>query len=225
MHLPPEEPDVATWRARDVSALVGSLVDGAHAAAGLVVVAVDGRSAGGKTTLAQRLVAAHPAAALVHTDDVAWNHSFFGWDDVLAAGVLEPARRGEVVTFRPPPWEEHERPGAIEVPAGTRLLVVEGVGSSRRALADLVDASVWVQSDVVEARRRGIARDIQLGRTPAAAVDFWDRWDAEEVAFLAADRPWERADVIACGTPGLTDVPVSTTEVLVASAWQPASPR
>ena len=225
MRLPPEEPAVGDWRAVTVHDLVGSLGAATGRSDRPVVVAVDGRSAGGKTTLAQRLVAAHPAAALVHTDDVAWNHSFFGWHEVLVAGVLAPARRGEAVSFRPPPWDEHDRPGAIEVPAGTRLLVVEGVGSSRRALADLVDASIWVQSDVVEARRRGIARDIELGRTPDAAVQFWDRWDAEEVAFLAADRPWERADVVACGTPGLTGVPVAPTDVLVGSSWQSASPR
>lgn len=212
MRLPPEELAVDAWRAVDVHELLASLLDGADR---LVVVAVDGRSAGGKTTLAQRLVDGQPQAALVHTDDVAWNHSFFGWDDVLRRGVLEPARNGEPVSFRPPAWDAHERPGAIEVPEGTRLLVVEGVGSSRQALAGLVDASVWVQSDVVEARRRGIERDIELGRTPDAAVEFWDRWDAEEVAFLAADRPWERADVIACGTPELTGVPHSPTEVLV----------
>lgn len=224
MRLPPEEPTVGAWRTVALHDLVGSLVATAVAAPdGLVVVAVDGRSAGGKTTLARRLAAAYPAAALVHTDDVAWNHSFFGWDDVLAAGVLAPARRGEAVAFRPPPWDEHDRPGAIEVPAGTRLLVVEGVGSSRRALADVVDVAVWVQSDVVEARRRGIERDVQLGRTPDAAVEFWDRWDAEEVAFLAADRPWERADVVACGTPELAGVPVAATEVLVDASWQQQS--
>lgn len=211
---------MAAWRPVAVHDLLGSLADGAD---GLVVVAVDGRSAGGKTTLAQRLAAAHPVAALVHTDDVAWNHSFFGWDDMLRRSVLEPARRGQPVSFRPPAWDEHERPGAIEVPAGTRLLVVEGVGSSRRALADVVDVAVWVQSDVGEARRRGIERDVQLGRTPDAAVEFWDRWDAEEVAFLAADRPWERADVVACGTPALAGVPVAATEVLVDASWQQQS--
>ena len=220
MRLPPEEPEVGAWRAIDVQRLVRSLVDSAGEP---VVVAVDGRSAGGKTTLAQRLVATHPQAALVHTDDVAWNHSFFGWDDVLRRGVLEPVRRGEQVSFRPPAWDAHERSGAIEVPPRTQLLVVEGVGSSRQALADFVDASVWVQSDVAEARRRGIARDIELGRTPDAAVEFWDRWDGEEVAFLAADRPWERADVVACGTPELAGVSVAATEVLVDASWQQRS--
>lgn len=37
-----------------------------------------------------------------------------------------------------------------------------------------------------------------------AAESFWDEWEAEESPFLAADRPWERADAILCGTPELT---------------------
>ena len=84
------------------------------------------------------------------------------------------------------------RPGAVEVPAGCRLLVVEGVGAGRSELADLLDAAVWVQSDRVVARERGIARD-------AGDVDGWDEWQAEEIPFLQRDRPWERADVIVAG--------------------------
>jgi hypothetical protein len=118
------------------------------------------------------------------------------------SGVLEPARRGDEVRFRPPAWDARDRPGAIEVPARAPLVVVEGVGASRRALAAYLDAAIWVQSDLREARRRGIERD---GGDKSAA-DFWEEWDREEVPFLAADRPWERADVVVCGTPELTGV-------------------
>jgi hypothetical protein len=38
---------------------------------------------------------------------------------------------------------------------------------------------------------------------------------SEEIPFLAADRPWERASLIACGTPGTGCDPV--TELLVAA--------
>jgi hypothetical protein len=40
----------------------------------------------------------------------------FDWADLLAHGVLEPVRRGEGVSFRPPAWRERDRAGAIEVP-------------------------------------------------------------------------------------------------------------
>jgi len=34
-----------------------------------------------------------------------------------------------------------------------------------------------------------------------AAEGFWDEWAGEEVPFLAAQRPWERADAIVLGAP------------------------
>jgi hypothetical protein len=166
-----------------------------------VIVAVDGRQGSGKTTVAERLAAAVTGGVVVHTDDLAWWESFFAWDHLMATGVLLPLRRGEDVAYRPPAWNARARPGAVEVPASAPLVVVEGVGSSRRSLTPLLDAAVWVQADHVEATRRGIERD---GGTPEAAA-FWHEWAAEEEPFLAADRPWERAAATVCGTPGLLD--------------------
>lgn len=64
-----------------------------------------------------------------------------------------------------------------------------------------LDAKVWVQSDADEAYRRGIERDMAAGRDHAEAVAFWEEWMAQEVPFLAADRPWDRADLVVCSTP------------------------
>ncbi len=161
------------------------------------VIAVDGRSAGGKTTIAGLLASAIDASVVIHTDDVAWHHSFFDWADLMVDHVLLPARRGESVSYRPEAWTARGRAGAIEVPASTRWVIVEGVGAARRELLPLVDAVVWVQSDDEIARQRGIARD----GGDASAVAFWDEWMAAEVPFLAQQRPWERADVVVNGTP------------------------
>ncbi len=30
---------------------------------------------------------------MLHTDDIAWNHSFFDWDDLLLDHVVAPWRR------------------------------------------------------------------------------------------------------------------------------------
>jgi uridine kinase len=163
-------------------------------------VAVDGRSAGGKTTVADRLTVAVAGAVVVHTDDVAWHQGFFDWDELLVDGILGPVSRGEDVAFRPPAWVERGREGAIVVPAGAAVLV-EGVGSAREALTPWLDAAVWVQSDADEAYRRGIERDVAAGRNRAEALAFRDEWMAQEVPFLAADRPWERADLVVCSTP------------------------
>ncbi|MEO6714662.1 MAG: hypothetical protein ABIM89_14715 [Mycobacteriales bacterium] len=162
-----------------------------------------GRSASGKTSLSGRLAAHIPGACLVHTDDIAWWHSFFGWTDLLISGVLEPVRRGVAVSYRPPSWEERGREGAVEVPAGTPLLLVEGVGSGRRELAPLLDGIVYLQVDLDEMERRD---EVRIAKGEADA-DIVEAWQAEELPFMAAERPWERAMVIAGSTTGVPHDP------------------
>jgi hypothetical protein len=183
--LPDGEPDCGPWRAVAVADLFAAL--------GLPrVLAVDGRSGSGKSTLVARLAATVPGTAVVHTDDVAWHHDFFDWADLLLEGVLAPWRAGRDVAYRPPPWDARGRPGAITVPSGAPLLVVEGVGAGRQAFAPFLDALIWVQTDRALATRRGLERD-------GGDVAFWDEWEARERPFLAADRPWERADLVVSG--------------------------
>ena len=163
------------------------------------VLAVDGRSASGKSTLAGRLAAAIPGAVVVHTDDIAWWHAVFDWVDLLVDGVLAPAHRGEAVSYRPPKWDERGRPGAVEVPAGSRLVIVEGVGAGRRELAGWLDGIVWVGTDPAVSARRDAAR-IAAGETDRAT---FEAWMAEEVPFVADQRTWERAfAVVDGGVPG-----------------------
>jgi hypothetical protein len=142
-----------------------------------VVLAVDGRSSSGKTTLARRMQAAVAGSAVVHTDDIAWWHSRFGWADLLIDGILMPVHRGEPVTFRPPRWAEHGREGSIEVPASCPLLLIEGVGAGRYEAAHLIDALVWVQSDQQEAARRSLARvgSREDRRPSGTCVSGWPR--------------------------------------------------
>jgi len=213
MRLQADEPAAGPWRVKPLDALLRLLLAAGGDAPGRPrVVAVDGRSAAGKTSVAERLRAAAPGAAVVHTDDVAWYESFFGWTELLVRGVLEPLHAGRAVAYRPPAWEARGRRGAIAVPAGCPLVLLEGVGAGRRELARWVDALVWMQSDLEQARERGIARD---GGNRAAA-EFWREWEAQEVPFLADHRPWERADVCVAGTPVLPHDPA--TEVVLAPA-------
>jgi hypothetical protein len=206
------EPAAGPWTARpilDVCRALLGLATSRTVAQRPRVIAVDGRSGAGKSTFAARMAEVIGGVAVVHTDDIAWHHSFFGWVDLMRDGVLEPVRRGEAVAYRPPAWVERGRRGAVEVCAGCQVVVLEGVGAGRRELADLVDAVVWVQSDADDARTRGIARD-------GGDVAFWDEWEAEEVPFLDQHRPWERADVIVAGSPVLDHDP--DYEVVVAPA-------
>lgn len=206
LELPEGEPRFGPWGRRSVAELLATLglpavAEGADPARPFVV-AVDGRGASGKSTLAERLVAATSGSALVHTDDLAWHEPFFEWGHLLRE-VLGPLRAGEAVDLRPPAWERMGRPGSIVVPAGLALVVVEGVGASQHDVVDLLDAVVWVQSDRAEAERRGIERDVAQGvnGNREETVAFWFEWMAHEDRFLEQERPWERADVVALGTP------------------------
>ena len=151
-------------------------------------------------------------SAVVHTDDIAWWHSRFGWADLLINGILILAHRGEPVSFQPPRWAEHGREGSIDVPAGCPVLIIEGVGAGRREAAHLVDALIWVQSDRREAERRSLAGVGQPGG-PRAGRDLRE-WMAEEEPFLADQKPWERADLVVAGTPQISFDPL--TELVVA---------
>ncbi|MFC0675922.1 uridine kinase family protein [Brachybacterium hainanense] len=202
----PPEPPLGPWRPFPLGKILEAAECGRRSRPGRTrtAIAVDGRSASGKTTLAARLAAdCGPRTALVHTDDLAWHEPLFGWAHLLRKGILDPFRAGEAISFAPPQWGRRGREGAIEIPADVELLVIEGVGSGDRSCADLLDLLCWVQSDAQEARTRGIARDLASGvdGDEQETIAFWDEWGAAEAAHLAADRPWERADLVICGTP------------------------
>jgi hypothetical protein len=203
--LPAGEPAAGPWRRVTVRALLDRLLAAAGEPPGRPrIIAIDGRGASGKSTLASRLRELVPGAAVVHTDDLAWHEPRFAWGHLLADDVLGPLRSGQPLRYRPPQWEVRGREGSIEVAAGCDLVLVEGTGASHREHADLIDVTVWVQADHAEAERRGIARDIAQGVNggPQETTAFWHAWMREELAFFAEQRPWERAALVVNGTPG-----------------------
>ena len=93
MILPPEEPHFAPWNVVSLEAFVRSIQNElTDNSMGPGVAAIDGRSAGGKTTLATLISRAVPGSVVVHTDDIpssgTWPgrdaHSPFLTDDSLA---------------------------------------------------------------------------------------------------------------------------------------------
>lgn len=195
MRLYPEEPAAGPWTLRSLAEVVGSAVE-SWPSGRPALVAVDGRSSAGKTTLATLLCQAIDGAWVVHTDDIAWRHSVFGWGELIINGVLAPARRGEAVSYRPPAWGLHGRPGAVEAPAGARLLVVEGVGAGRRELASYFDGIIWAQSDLDQT----LARDQTRVRAGEISAEDYADWMAQERPFQADQQTWARARLVVCGS-------------------------
>ncbi len=75
------------------------------------IIAIDGRGGAGKSVLTQRIADAVEATAVVHTDDLAWHYSMFGWGELLVERFLLPLRHGEAVDVRPPGWATRGRRG------------------------------------------------------------------------------------------------------------------
>lgn len=180
---------------QDLAGLAGRLTPPAGPGAGPVLVAVNGASSSGKTSLSTRLAEALPRAAVVHTDDLAWHHGVLSWDAMLLDGVLGPVRAGRAVRFRPPAWEQRGRPGAVELPAGLTHLLVEGVGVGRASLHAAFDVRLWVETPRAVRDQRD---EVRLAAGEMSPADHAS-WMAEEDAHLAADRPWLRADVVVDG--------------------------
>jgi hypothetical protein len=202
-----------SWRVTPLGDLAATLVD-VLAPGRPGVVAVDGHSSSGKSTLAPRLVAAlgrgGVRAAVLHTDDLAWHHGVFAWDALLRDEVLPVVAAGRALDYRPPGWVARQREGSVELPGGLEVLVVEGVGASQPSVADLLDAVVWVETD--EPTR--LARDVVRVAAGEIGPEDYASWMAEENAYVTAHRPWERASVVVHGG---TLLPHGDDEVVLAS--------
>ena len=160
------------------------------------IVAVDGAGGAGKSTLAERLAAELEGAPVVHTDD------FASWDDPLdwwlrlRDDVLVPLSRGQGARFRKSDWSGSGREEWGEV-APAEFVVLEGVSASRDAFRPFLAYAIWVEAPRELRLARGLERDGESMRAQ------WEAWIAEEDAYVAAERPHERADAVVRG-----DVPL-----------------
>jgi hypothetical protein len=228
LQLASEEPEAGPWRVELLRTVVNAVTrrrPDQGSSGRPAVLAIDGRSNNGKTTLADRIRELVPGSVVIHTDDIAWAHSRFGWADLLIDGILVPVHHGQPVSYRPPRWDEHGREGSIEVPAGCPLLIIEGDGAGRQEVAGLIDTLIWVQADERETRLRSAARAADLpaadlANRPADGAPFdEDGWMAEEIIFNTAQRTWERAGIIVCGTPQIPYDP--GTQIVIAPSPEP----
>jgi uridine kinase len=149
---------------------------------------IDGRSGSGKTDLARRMVETMPATTLVRLDDI-----YPGWDGLEAGSrhvhdhVLEPLAAGQPARWQRWDWESGA-PAEWHDVDPARPLIVEGCGSLSRANRALADLGIWVELDAPTRKLRALARDGE------AYVPHWDRWAAQEEAFIAREHPRDLAD-------------------------------
>jgi hypothetical protein len=138
---------------------------------------------------------------VLHTDDLAWHHGVFSWDELLITDVLPVLRERRALNYRPPAWVARGRDGAITLDSDRDFVIIEGVGASQQSVRSRLDVIIWVETPQSDREARDASR-IAAGETSAAS---YARWMAEENAYVAAERPWEYADLIVDGSNSLDD--------------------
>jgi para-aminobenzoate synthetase len=163
------------------------------------VVAIDGRSGAGKTTLAERLRAELPGAPLVALEDL-----YGGWDgldhgiSLLVRAVLRPLAAGHAAVVPRYDWVSQSW-GEEWVLQPPEFLVVEGVGAGAWAAARYESLLVWITAAGVVRRQRALERDGE------SFAPLWDRWAAHEERMLAREKTPARADFVINGLTGTVE--------------------
>lgn len=123
------------------------------------------------------------------------HHGVFSWDGLLISDVLPALRTGRALQYRPPAWISRRREGAISVENNRNFVIIEGVGSSQESVRPELDVIIWVETPQSVRESRDAAR-VAAGEISASS---YANWMAEENAYMAAERPWEHADLIVDG--------------------------
>lgn len=174
------------------------------------VIALDGRSGVGKSTIAAE-IGRVTNAVVIDQDDFYAGDERFNWRSMSAAAkadacidwrrvrkdVLEPLLNGNSASWHPFNWDTMQglSPTAIHADPAD-LIVIDGAYSARPALTDLLDLSVLVTLDDVERRER-IRR-----REGPDWDDTWFRiWDESEDWYFSSIRPPESFDLVLARSP------------------------
>jgi uridine kinase len=162
---------------------------------GTRLVCIDGPAGSGKTTWAGRLAAAlGDDAAVVHLEDLYAGWTLTGAVARLSAGVLRPLAEGRPGAHSRYDWHTARFSGERVLVPAAPVLLVEGCGSSPRALDPWTTLRIWVEAPASVRTARGLARD---GEHLAGQ---WRRWQALEAAEFAEQDTRDRADVRIDGT-------------------------
>ncbi len=171
----------------------------------VTLVAIDGHSAAGKSTLADQIHASYPLSTVVRMDDFyrplapparaaldaaggyAW---YYDWQR-LERQVLQPLRVGQAGRYQKYNWSLNRLDGLWHEVQPQGVVVVEGCYALRPELRSYFALLLLVESSAA----RRWQRQLQRGD----AEDWLRRWDAAERYYMQTCRPEAYADLIVAG--------------------------
>ncbi|AWE07792.1 uridine kinase [Lysinibacillus sp. 2017] len=170
------------------------------------LIGIDGCGGSGKSTFADKIKENFSDVTIVHMDDFYLPSSLimnleptkkpigadFDWIRLLNQ-VLEPLTQDSVGCYQRYDWETDSLAKWHTVPIGG-IVIIEGVYTIRKELADKYDLKIWVNSPRNIRLSRGLERDGEEAR------EMWEsNWMVSEDMYVAEHKPFERADLIVSG--------------------------
>ncbi|AQT82695.1 hypothetical protein B1R94_09865 [Mycolicibacterium litorale] len=163
------------------------------------LIAIDGPSGAGKTSLSQSL-APFLQAPIIHLDAI-----YEGWKGLDGIGiqlkewVIDALAAERDPRWRPWDWDDNVRSEHWQhVPVGDFLLI-EGCGAGDAGIAAATALLIWVQAPQSDLDARLRARDDWASYEPHR-----EQWLAQEARAYARNKARERADAIVVNGPEAT---------------------
>ncbi len=194
------------------AALVESVRQFVHSRGRPILVAVDGRSGTGKSTVAMLLAETLDAVVVPGDDFFAAEVTAAGWDarspkerarDAidwrrLRREALEPLLGGAAAAWRPFDFARGPRPDEsyamctdVTRLAPNPIIILDGAYAARPELSDLVSLSILIESPAVVRRKRLVERE-----EPRFLEEWLRRWDAAEAHYFTQVRPPSSFDIV-----------------------------
>jgi uridine kinase len=171
----------------------------------VLIVAIDGHSAAGKSTLARAIANTLPSVTIVQMDDFYRSldeeersrldaeggyHQYYDWQR-LEEQVLKPLAIGEDCWYQKYDWSTN-RLGEWAQLQATGIVVVEGCYATRPELRHYYDVVLFVETPAARRLQRQVER--------ADATAAWlARWDAAEHFYMEHYYPDRDADLVIAG--------------------------
>jgi energy-coupling factor transporter ATP-binding protein EcfA2 len=155
------------------------------------LVGIDGPAGSGKSTLARELAPLLDAPIATTDDFLSWT-DLHGWWPRVESDLLAPLLGGRDASYRVRDWRGDPEGDGLDgwrTTPWSATVVLEGVTSTRREIADRLTYRIWVEAPEEVRRERNLNRADYWH-------DHWDAWVRLETAFFSADGTRDRADLV-----------------------------